>query len=65
MMWNPYWVLTGFEIALLTREKAALSNGGTVWPLEMVSLPPWPFELGSCECFLARAAKSAPPWSCE
>ena len=43
---------------------AAVSNGATVCPFEIVSLPPFAFEPVSSECCFARAAKSAPSWSC-
>ena len=43
---------------------AVLSNGATVWPFEIVSLPPFAFEPVSSECCFASAAKLRPAVSC-
>ena len=42
---------------------AVWSNGATVWPFEIVSLPPFAFEPVSSEFFFARSEKSPPAFS--
>ena len=59
-MWKPNCVLTGSEISFFFSANAILSNSGTVWPFEIVSLPPFAFEPVSSEYFFASAAKSPP-----
>ena len=54
MMWKPNSVLTGFEISFFFSRNAVWSNGATVWPFEIVSLPPFAFEPVSSECFFAK-----------
>ena len=64
MMWKPYCVFTGRETWPSLRRNAVWSNGATVWPRAMVSLPPCDADAGSLENFFASAAKSPPSWSC-
>ena len=45
MTCQPNCVLTGLESWPFFRENAVLSNGGTVWPRTIVSLPPFAAEL--------------------
>ena len=64
MMCQPYCVCTGAEMSPVFSENAILSNGATVWPFVIVSLPPCFAEPGSFEYFFASVAKSAPSFSC-
>ena len=63
MMWKPNSVFTGREISFFFNRNAVWSNGATVWPFEIVNLPPFAFEPVSSENFFASAAKSAPAFS--
>ena len=60
MMCQPYCVCTGGEVSPVLSENATLSNGATVSPYVMVSLPPTFAELGSFEYFFASVAKLSP-----
>ena len=54
---HPYCVCTGRDSSPFFSENAVLSNGATVWPRTIVSLPPFAAELGSFEYFFASFAK--------
>ena len=59
MMNQPYWALcTGAWITFVFCANTTLSNSGTVWPFETVSLPQLFFEPGSCEYFFASCTTS-------
>src|SRR5438093_2108787 len=64
MMCQPYVVCTGGDVWPVLSENATLSNGATVWPFVIVSLPPFGAEPGSFEYFFASVAKLAPEFSC-
>src|ERR687887_212314 len=59
MMCQPYCVCTGLDNAPVCKEKATLSNGGTVCPFDTVNLPPCAALPGSLENFFANTAKFA------